>query len=184
VTRDPLADAEAHYNLGVLLTRESNGAGGMTEYERALAMNPNHAQALNNLGVAWDARADHKKALDYFKRASEADPTFTEAFFNLGWRTSGSRQREGDQSVRAGASSSSRATPSRTRSGRCTWRRASATGAVEAFKKSIELTDAQEADASKFRISKKYTAKKRTAERTRLAMAYIGLGRKDEAVAR
>src|SRR6185436_13375854 len=51
-------------------------------------------------------------------------------------------------------------------------------------KKSLELTDAQEKDASKFKISKKYTAKKRTTDAYRgLALAYLGLGRKDEAVA-
>ena len=40
VSKDTLADAEAHFNLGVLLMREGNVTAAVTEYERAQAISP------------------------------------------------------------------------------------------------------------------------------------------------
>ena len=70
VNKETLTDAEAHYNLGVIFMREGTVGPAITEFERTLAINPRHAQALNNLGVACDAQADTKKALEYFKKAT------------------------------------------------------------------------------------------------------------------
>ena len=63
-TRDSRADAEAWYNLGVIMMRENNQVGAIEQFQQALKVNPRHAQALNNLGVALDAKGDAKKALE------------------------------------------------------------------------------------------------------------------------
>ena len=59
-------------------------AGAIAAYERALAVNPSHAEAHNNLGVALDAQRRYAEAAKHFRKAIGARPNYTEAHFNLG----------------------------------------------------------------------------------------------------
>lgn len=185
VTKGALADAEAHYNLAVLLMRENNVTAAVAEYERALAINPQHAHALNNLGVAYDSQANHKKAVEYFTKATQADPLFAEAFFNLGLAYF--RLNDGPKATKAFEQAlkldQSNDEPY-IQLGMLYLQQGKRDRAAIAFKKSIEIADEAQKEGGKYKIARKYVNKKRSADAYRgLALAYLGLGKRDDAVA-
>ncbi|HVE15047.1 MAG TPA: tetratricopeptide repeat protein [Elusimicrobiota bacterium] len=53
-------------------------------WNRALAVNPAHAVALNNLGVEAARRGEVPEALGYFEKAAQARPSYVLALDNLG----------------------------------------------------------------------------------------------------
>jgi tetratricopeptide (TPR) repeat protein len=184
VNKDTLDDAEAHYNLGVILMREGNATSAVKEFERTLAIAPKHAQALNNLGVAWDAMADTKKALDYFKKACAADPTYTEAFFNQGMSFMKlNKPAEATKAFEAALKLEPSSTAPYVQLGTLYLKQGKKDRAVEAFKKAIELADAQEKANSGFKALIKRDVMKRTTDAYRgLALAYLQTGKVDDAV--
>jgi len=185
VSKEDLTDAEAHYNLGVILMRENATTAAITEFERTLAINPKHAYALNNLGVAWDGLGEPKKALLNFKKATRVDPTFGEAFFNTGMA-----YLELKQSAQATAAfeKALKLEPSETgpyvKLGTVFLEQGKRDRAVEAFKRAIALQEKDEKEASGFlMLRKRLSATSNTDAYRGLALAYLGLGKVDEAVA-
>jgi tetratricopeptide (TPR) repeat protein len=184
VNKDTLDDAEAHYNLGVILMREGNASSGMKEFERTLAIAPRHAQALNNLGVAWDAMADTRKALEYFKKAGQADPTFAEAFFNQGMSLMKlNKPAEATKAFESALKLEPGSTAPYVQLGTLYLKQGKKDRAVEAFTRAIELADAQDKADSGFKALLKRNEMRRNTDAYRgLAMAYLELGKVDEAV--
>lgn len=76
--------AEAWYNLGLVRARRGRPAEAEAAYERALALDPDHAPALNNLAIALAAAGDLAAARRHLGRATAADPAYAEAWLNLG----------------------------------------------------------------------------------------------------
>jgi protein O-mannosyl-transferase len=77
--------AEAHYNKGIDLAREGRLNEAISEYETALRLRPDYADAHNNLGVALTqipGRAS--EARDHFQAAVKFDPGSANAHLNLG----------------------------------------------------------------------------------------------------
>jgi protein O-GlcNAc transferase len=78
------ADAEAHYNLGVVL----KGAGRLDEavasYRKAVKLKPDFAEAHNNLGNALKELGQLDAAADSYRRAIKIKANFAEAHNNLG----------------------------------------------------------------------------------------------------
>ena len=62
----------------------ANYESAKTCVEEMLAINPNHAQALNLKGILAYRNTDHRSAEQYFKRAIDADPGYGEPYTNLG----------------------------------------------------------------------------------------------------
>jgi tetratricopeptide (TPR) repeat protein len=184
VSKDTLDDAEAHYNLGVVLLREGNASGAVKAFERALAISPRHAQALNNLGVAFDALADPKRALDAFRRATQADPTFAEAFFNLGMSCLKlDRPAEATKAFERALKLEPSSSGPYVQLGTLYLKQGKRDRAVEAFKKALEAADAIERDGAGFKALRRRNEMRRTTDAYRgLALAYLQLGRVDEAV--
>ncbi|MDX2010378.1 MAG: tetratricopeptide repeat protein [Myxococcaceae bacterium] len=184
VSKDTLDDAEAHYNLGVILMREGNASSAVKEFERTLAITPKHAQALNNLGVAWDAMADTKKALEYFKKATQADPTFAEAFFNTGMSFMKlNKPNEATKAFEAALKLEPASTGPYVQLGTLYLKQGKRDRAVEAFKKAIEVAEAQDKADSGFKALLKRNDMRRTTDAYRgLALAYLQMGKVDEAV--
>jgi tetratricopeptide (TPR) repeat protein len=182
--REDVSDAEAHYNLAVILMREGNAAGAISEYERTLAINPQHAQAHNNLGVAYDARGERKKALEAFKKATVADPNYAEAFFNLGlsYFAANDNPRATKAFEQALKLEPSSAAPY-TQLGTLYLKQGQKDRAVEAFKKAIDAANEQEKKGSKWGIVRRSLSGRRTTDAHRgLALAYLASGKADEAV--
>ena len=85
-------DAAAEYNLGTVLDRLGRSDEARAHYERALAIDPFHARALNNLGVWLDRHGQGADAIRTLERAIQADPENGEAYSNLGSAFIGARR--------------------------------------------------------------------------------------------
>ena len=84
-------EANVHYNIGSALADAGHHEEAIVEYDRCLAMWPNHTYALVNRGNSLARLGRDDEALDTFERASEGRPTFWSA-----------RRAEGAALVRAG----------------------------------------------------------------------------------
>lgn len=77
--------ADAHYSAGAVYDACGMHKEAATEYQAALAANPNHARALNNIGEAMFKKGDRAGAKAQFEKAIAADPTHaSSAYNNLG----------------------------------------------------------------------------------------------------
>lgn len=184
-TKDTLADAEVHYNLGVILMAEGAVGAAATEFQRALAIDPKHAQAMNNLGVAHDAAAHTKQALDAFKKAVALDPAYAEAWFNLGMSYMKVNQvpaasRAFEKALKLEPESSG----PYVQLGSLYLQQGKRDRAVEAFKQAITAAAAEEKKNSGFLDLLKRAERRRSTDAYRgLALAYLGQGKIDDAVA-
>ncbi len=79
-----LDDANTRYDLGFVLDRAGRLPEAVAEYQRALAHNPNHRDALNNLGVAFARQGKRGQAALQFERLVAVDPDNPDAHTNLG----------------------------------------------------------------------------------------------------
>jgi Flp pilus assembly protein TadD len=75
-------DAAAEYNLGLSLDRQGRWDEARGHYERALALDPFHARALNNLAVGTAQRGDIPAARQLHARALQAAPDDAEVRSN------------------------------------------------------------------------------------------------------
>jgi tetratricopeptide (TPR) repeat protein len=76
-------DADFWYNQGVDLEAVSSDEA-RSAYERALALEPGHADARANLGRILHERGDVAAAERHYRAALEAEPDNVTAAFNLG----------------------------------------------------------------------------------------------------
>jgi Flp pilus assembly protein TadD len=77
--------AEAHYGKGVDLSNVGRVTEAVAEFEAALKLRPNYAEAENNLGVAFtQLPARSTEALPHFQAAVKMNPDYADAHFNLG----------------------------------------------------------------------------------------------------
>jgi protein O-mannosyl-transferase len=74
----------AYQYLGVALFQKGNGDEAIVSFQKALALNPNYADAHNSLGGVLLQKGDGKEAAAHFQKALEIDPDYTEAHNNLG----------------------------------------------------------------------------------------------------
>jgi len=79
----PGATPEMFNNHGAVLKALGDAAGASAAYRRALALDPNYADALNNLGVIYRMQGEPSKAIEAFRRAAALKPELAEARKNL-----------------------------------------------------------------------------------------------------
>jgi Flp pilus assembly protein TadD len=77
---------KARYNLAWILERQGDVEGARQQYELALALNPQNADAHNNLGNILTREGSTDKAIPHYVAAIDAEPEHTRARFNLGMR--------------------------------------------------------------------------------------------------
>ena len=75
--------AEYHFQLGKLLNAQANREEAMAEYERAIALDPNHKYALFALAFACDLYGDEKQAIEYYQRCVSGGTAHVSALLNL-----------------------------------------------------------------------------------------------------
>lgn len=74
---------------------KNNLSKGMEDFNKALSLNPNNAEALENLGVAHAFKGQHHKAIEYLERAIRLNPDNATLYKNLGmaYRNIGDEQK-------------------------------------------------------------------------------------------
>ena len=77
--------ASTLYRLGTLLAKTGDTAKARAAYERALAMQPDLAEANNDLGALLAQGGDLNGAIDRFRAALAATPDYPDALNNLGY---------------------------------------------------------------------------------------------------
>ena len=77
-------DAAAEYNLGTVLDQQGRWQDARPHYERALAINPFHARAMNNMAVGLDRHGQTPAAVLLFERAIAIEPDAAEYYVNYG----------------------------------------------------------------------------------------------------
>ena len=77
--------ASTLYRLGTLLAKTGETAKARTAYERALALQPDLAEANNDLGALLAQSGDLNGAIDRFRAALAATPDYPDALNNLGY---------------------------------------------------------------------------------------------------
>ena len=77
--------ASTLYRLGTLLARSGETARARSAYERALALQPDLAEANNDLGALLAQRGDLDAAIARFRAALASTPDYPDALNNLGY---------------------------------------------------------------------------------------------------
>jgi tetratricopeptide (TPR) repeat protein len=73
-----------HNNLGFAYTSFNHLDEGIKEFNKALAINPNFAEAHYNLGHTHIKKKNYQQGINYYKKAIEQRPGYLKAYFNLG----------------------------------------------------------------------------------------------------
>jgi tetratricopeptide (TPR) repeat protein len=71
------------YNLGCVLLQEGKADEAINSLQRAVALQPDAAEAFYNLGCAWALKGQPDKAAQYLQRAVELQPRHAKAWSNL-----------------------------------------------------------------------------------------------------
>jgi protein O-GlcNAc transferase len=77
-------DAEAHYNLGVVLKSAGRLDAAAASYQQAVMLKPDYAGALNNLGNVQKELGQFNGAVASYRRALALNPGYAETHNNLG----------------------------------------------------------------------------------------------------
>lgn len=72
------------YDLGVTHARRGDNDKAIAALKRAIELNSNFPEALNNLGVAQAELAEYDKAIASYEKALSIRPVYAAALFNLG----------------------------------------------------------------------------------------------------
>jgi len=73
----------ACYNLGSWLASEGRTEEALTNYFKAVEMQPHYTAALNNIGCIMAARKQYAEAMRYFEAALKSQPGFVDAHANM-----------------------------------------------------------------------------------------------------
>ena len=78
---DPAADdVEDHISRGVAYRREDKFEQAMAEFEQAVSISPDHADAWYHHGLTWGLMGEHGRAVADFTRAIELAPEYADAY--------------------------------------------------------------------------------------------------------
>ena len=75
---------QLHNNVGLDLARHGKFDEAVAEYQKALEIKPDYADAHNNLAAALAARGQIKEAVGHYQTALKIDPGYADAHNNLG----------------------------------------------------------------------------------------------------
>jgi type IV pilus assembly protein PilF len=78
-------NADIHYNLGVQAQQAGHIQEALSEYQRAVELDPDNADSQNALGIILHLSfRRYAEAIEHYQRALEVRPNFSEARTNLG----------------------------------------------------------------------------------------------------
>jgi Flp pilus assembly protein TadD len=76
--------AKSDFNLGVVLDRAGKAEDAIKQYEQALRLDPEYAEAHNNLGTALMKQDRREEAIGHYEQALRLKPDYGVAHINLG----------------------------------------------------------------------------------------------------
>jgi len=77
-------DPTAYYNYGVVLKAMKLFDEAILNYQNAIALKPNYAEAFVNIGSIHIERGDYERALEQYDQAVRHNPMLAEAYYNRG----------------------------------------------------------------------------------------------------
>jgi|GEM_PF-900597 uncharacterized membrane protein/Tfp pilus assembly protein PilF len=77
-------DADAYYNLGVSYGKLGNYTQAISDFDRAIEINPEYADAYKGRGVAYGNLGNYTQAISDFDRAIEINPDYAMAYYDRG----------------------------------------------------------------------------------------------------
>lgn len=153
-------NVSAYLNRGDLRQREGDIDGAISDYNKALELNPEYVWALNNRGwVYYSAKKNTAKALEDFNKAANARPEYYWTYMNraavyeyLGkWN-----EAEEDYNWASDLTPDSEIVYER--KGLCFFRQKRFAAAHEAFKKALEIKDSKDKPSLDFNVGVTYYA--------------------------
>ena len=76
--------ATSYYNRGVAYSNGGDLDSAISDYDKAIAIDPSDAQYFYNRGWAYQGKSDYDRAIRDYDKALALDPKKTEAYFNRG----------------------------------------------------------------------------------------------------
>jgi Tfp pilus assembly protein PilF len=77
-------DADAYYNLGVSYVKLGIYTQAISDFDRAIEINPEYADAYKGRGVAYGNLGNYTQAISDFDRAIEINPDYAMAYYDRG----------------------------------------------------------------------------------------------------
>jgi len=77
-----VSDAETYYNSGTMNAKQGNFTQALSDYNKAIGIDPHYANAYNNRGFIYGIQGDLTHALFDFNKAIEINPGFVDAYNN------------------------------------------------------------------------------------------------------
>ena len=79
-----LNDAVAYNNRGIAYARKGQYDQAISDYTKALEINPRYAKAHYSRGIAYARKGQHDQAISDYTKALEISPRFAKAYNNRG----------------------------------------------------------------------------------------------------
>ena len=73
----------SNFNIGNNYISKQLFQEAIVEYEKAIALKPNHKEAYNKLGTCYNQQNDYNNAIKMFQKAVSLDPNYKDAYINL-----------------------------------------------------------------------------------------------------
>jgi tetratricopeptide (TPR) repeat protein len=74
----------AYYNYGLILKKMQDFDGALLNYEKAIALKPDYAEAYANIGSIYLERAAYAQSLEQYEKAIQHNPALVPAHYNRG----------------------------------------------------------------------------------------------------
>jgi len=77
-------DAETYFNRGNDYLNSGNYSWAISDYNKAIELDPKFAEAYYNRGLAYDYLGDSSRAISDYNKAIELNPKDADAYYNRG----------------------------------------------------------------------------------------------------
>jgi tetratricopeptide (TPR) repeat protein len=83
--QDESRDAKFYNNRGIAFAEKGQYDQAISDFNRAIEINPRYNKAYNNRGIVYRLRGQYNQAISDFNKAIATNPLDAEAYNNLAW---------------------------------------------------------------------------------------------------